>query len=161
MYLKMEILTSFTWVVHLYMSAMVLALPTELCLPRQEHSDKAGRLRHTLLPRTICSLAHFADSYFAHKNILQPNTFFSLNTLLSETLCLLKHFAPWNTLLTGTFCSFVKCSPQHTMLSGTQKAKCSKKQSVPWSKVCWGEKYSREQSVLRSKMCWGVKCVRE
>ena len=123
-------------------------------------------LTHTLLTRTLCSLAHFADSYFDPQNILLLNTFWSLehfaswNTLLPSTFCFLEHSAPWNTLLPGTFCSFVKCSPQHTLLSGTQKAKCSRKQSVPWSKVCWGEKYSWEQSVLRNKMCWGVKCVR-
>ena len=122
-------------------------------------------LTHTLLPRTLCSLAHFADSYFAPQNILLLNTFWSLehfafwNTLLPSTFCFLEHSAPWNTLLPGTFCSCVKCSPQHTLLSGTQKAKCSRKQSVPWSKVCWGKKYSWEQSMLRSKMCWVVKCV--
>ena len=34
-------------------------------------------LTHTLLPRTLCSLAHFVDSYFAPQNILILNTFWS------------------------------------------------------------------------------------
>ena len=112
-----------------------------LCSPK--HFSAWHTLQtHTLHLRTFCSSTHFAP----------------WNTLLPETLYSTSHFAYWNTLLIGTFCSFVKCFPQHTLLSGTQKAKCSWKQSVPWSKVCWGEKYSREQCVLRSKMCRSRVC---
>ena len=121
-------------------------------------SPQESRLTHTLLPRTLCSLSHFADSYFATQNILLLNTFWCLehfaswNNLLPSTFCFLEHSAPWKALLPGTFCSFVKCSSQHTLLYRTHKAKCFRKQSVPWSKMCWEEK---------SKVCWGVKCAEE
>ena len=59
-----------------------------------------NRLAHTLLPRTLCTLAHFADSYFAPQHIL-----------ISGTLCFLKHFAPQYILLLGTLCSLEHFAP--------------------------------------------------
>ena len=126
------------------------------CISRQVDKKLLSNLAwltHTLLPRTLCSLAHFADSYFAPQNISLLNTFWSLkhfasrNTLLPSSFCFLEQSAPWNTFLPGKLCSFVKffnviCPLEH------------KKQSIQGSKVCWGEKYSWEQSVLRSKVCW-------
>ena len=86
---------------------------------------------NNLLPKSFCSLEHFASQL----------------TLLSNTLYYLNHFTP---LLPGTFCT--------NESNWIQGAKCSKKQSDPEGKMCWGAKCSREQNVLRSKKRWGVKC---
>ena len=102
--------------------------------------------------------------HFTPQQILLPGTFYSLT-----------QFAPWNTLLPGTFCSlelYALCiffSPQYTLFSKQSTPvtivfkgeKCSKKQSVPGSKVIcdikstqWlGSKCSREQNNMWSKVC--------
>ena len=87
--------------------------------------------------RTLCSLESFTPQH----------------TLLLETLCFLEHFAPRNSLLPGTVCfleQFACLITRKTVLSFGEK--CSRKQSVPGSKVFQGAKCFRKQSVLRRKV---------
>ena len=108
-------------------------------------SDRVQRLTHTLLPRTLSCLAHFADSYFASKNILLLNTFWSLekfdswNTLLPSKFCFLEHFAPWNTLLLGTLCFLKHFASQHILLPSTF---CFLEHFTPWNTLLHGTFYS-------------------
>ena len=128
--------------------------------------DKEKWLRHTLLPRSFCSLEHFISkwlgtlcfpTYFAPQHTLLPDILYSSahfipqHTLLPGILFSSAHFASWNTLLLRTLCFL--CSREHSMLRRTfyKGAKCSKKQSVPGSKMCWGAKCFRKLSVQGSK----------
>ena len=107
-------------------------------------------LRHTLLPRSFCSLEHFISkwlgtlcfpTYFAPQHNLLPDTlyssahFTSQHTLLPGILFSSAHFASRNTLLPRTLCFL--CSREQSMLRRTfyRRAKCSCEQNVPRSKV--------------------------
>ena len=109
----------------------------------------AKRLMNTLVPKSFCSLEHFASQLTLHLNTFYSLAHFTLwHTLLLSTLCTSTHFDPqhilikvalcslehfnfWNTLLPGTLC--FKRSREQRMLRRTiyKLAKCSIKQSVP------------------------------
>ena len=115
------------------------------------------RLTHTLLPRTLCSLAHFADPYFAPQNILLLRTFCPstrFHPWNPSSICscsvghILEHkfyhlscwavkgkFAPWKIFLLCKMFSPAYFAHWNTKSKVFYEAKCTMKQSVPRRKV--------------------------
>ena len=93
------------------------------------------RLMNTFLPKSFCSLEHFASQLTLLSTLCTSAHFNHRSTLLHGTLCSLEHLTPWNTLLPGTLC--FKCSREQRMLRRTiyKLAKCAEKQSVPRRRV--------------------------
>ena len=116
----------------LFISAMCATLPVR-------------RLTQTLyfLGRLFRLIPNCSHEHFTPQHILLPGTFYSLT-----------QFAPWNTPLPGTFCSlelYALCiffPPQYTLFS---------KQSTPVTIVFKGEKCSKKQSVPGSKVICDIK----
>ena len=86
---------------------------------------------NTLLPKSFCSLEHFASQL-----TLLLNTVYSLTLFTPQHTLLLGSTTSRNTLLPGTLYSLEHFTPWNTLSYVFQRAKGSKKQSVPGSKEC-------------------------
>ena len=60
------------------------------------------RLMNTLLPKSFCSLEHFASQLTLLSTLYSSAHFAPQHTLITGVLCSLEHFALWNNLLPGT-----------------------------------------------------------